>query len=228
MLPVAIILAGALVGAGFYLSNRQTDSKIFNNDDSVVRGINIRAVSEDDHILGNPNAPVVIVEYSDTECPFCKTFHNTMHRLIDEYGKDGKLAWVYRHFPIDSLHSKARKEAEATECAAELGGKEEFWVYIDALFAKTPSNNGLDLSELPKIADEVGIKVSDFESCLSSGKYANKIQEDFQDAVLAGAGGTPYSILVTRSGERIAIEGGQPYDVMKTIIDAALLNQGIQ
>ena len=208
MLPVAIILAGALVGAGFYLSNRQTDSKIFNNDDSVVRGINIRAVSEDDHILGNPNAPVVIVEYSDTECPFCKTFHNTMHRLIDEYGKDGKLAWVYRHFPIDSLHSKARKEAEATECAAELGG--------------------LDLSELPKIADEVGIKVSDFESCLSSGKYANKIQEDFQDAVLAGAGGTPYSILVTRSGERIAIEGGQPYDVMKTIIDAALLNQGIQ
>jgi protein-disulfide isomerase len=227
MLPVAIILAGALIGVGFYLSKRPTDVKVFSSDSNVVKGINIRPVTEEDYILGNPNAPVVIVEYSDTECPYCKTFHNTMHRLINEYGKDGKLAWVYRQFPIDSLHSKARKESEATECAGELGGSEQFWNFLDEIFNRTSSNNSLDPAELPKIAEDIGLDVEKFNSCLSSGRLSQKVQSDWDDAITAGAGGTPYNILITRKGDRVAIEGARPYDMMKTIIDAALLDQGI-
>lgn len=228
ILPLSIVLAGALVGAGIYLSSRETSVDVFGGNTAAVSEINLRPVNTDDHILGNPNAPVVIVEYSDTECPFCKTFHNTMHRLIDEYGRDGKLAWVYRHFPIDSLHTKARKEAEATECAATLGGNTKFWEYIDEVFLTTPSNDGLDLALLPQIAINVGLDKAKFESCLSSGQMAKAVQDDYTDAVSSGGRGTPHSVLLTRSGEKVTINGAQPYDVMKTLVDTALAQQGIE
>lgn len=116
------------------------------------------SLRSDDHVLGNPNADVLIIEYSDTECPFCKQFHETMHQVMDQYGKDGKVAWVYRHSPIDQLHPKARKEAEALECANEQGGNDAFWKYADKLFEITPSNNGLDAAQLPVIAAMIGLK----------------------------------------------------------------------
>ena len=116
-----------------------------------------RDVDENDHVLGNSNAPITIIEFSDTECPVCKKFHETMQKIMDEYGKDGEVKWVYRHFPLDQIHSKARKEAEATECANEIGGNEKFWEYINKIYEITPSNNGLDPAELLKIAKSIGL-----------------------------------------------------------------------
>lgn len=220
LIPFSLIIAGALIGAGIYLSNTKPISKTVGAP--VVEDIMISPVSEDDHILGNPNADVMIVEYSDTECPFCKTFHSTMKRIVNEYGKEGRVAWVYRHFPLDQLHKNARKEAEATECASELGGNAKFWEFIDEIFIRTTSNDGLPLTELPKIAESVGLNVEKFESCLSSGRHAGKVQEDFEDGLRAGANGTPYSVLITKSGEKVAINGAQSFEVIKTIIDAAL------
>lgn len=104
----------------------------------------VAPVSPDEHIFGNPNASIFIIEYSDLECPFCKRFHETMKQAMEKYGKNGQVAWVYRHFPLDAIHSKARKEAEATECAAEQGGNEMFWKYTNKLMEITPSNNQLD------------------------------------------------------------------------------------
>src|SRR6185295_5043808 len=82
----------------------------------------VKPVAAEDHIRGDLAAPVKVIEFSDFECPFCKGFHATMKQVMADYEKDGKVAWVYRHFPIDELHSKARKEAQAAECAGELGG----------------------------------------------------------------------------------------------------------
>ena len=93
--------------------------------------ITLRSVSPDDHILGNPNAKIVIVEYSDLDCPFCKSFHNTMHQIIKE---DGDVAWIYRHYPIPQLHPNAPKKAEETECAFDQKGNEGFWAYADKVF----------------------------------------------------------------------------------------------
>ena len=118
--------------------------------------INMKPISDSDHILGDKNAPVKIVEFSDTECPFCKRFHTTMQQVVKD--SNGQVAWVYRHFPLDQLHSKARKEAEATECAAELGGNEKFWAYLNRLMEVTPANNGLDPAELLTIASYAGLK----------------------------------------------------------------------
>src|SRR3989338_7324058 len=97
---------------------------------------NVRPVSAQDHIRGDSQAPVKIVEYSDIECPFCKRFHPTMQQVMAQY--QGKVAWVYRHFPL-SFHQNAEKEAEATECANELGGDNKFWEYTDKLLDQTTS-----------------------------------------------------------------------------------------
>lgn len=186
----------------------------------------VKPVTSEDHILGDPNAPVKLIEFSDFECPFCKQFHKTLARVMDHYGKSGEVAWVYRHFPIDQIHPKSRKEAQAAECANELGGNKAFWAYADKIFATTPSNNRLDLTLLPKFAVEIGLDRAKFETCLSGdrrgGKYAAHIEADFQDASTAGGTGTPYTVIVARDGRTFPINGAQPYGVVKSVIDLAL------
>ncbi len=172
-------------------------------------------ISGSDHIRGNINAEVTIVEYSDLECPFCKRFHETMKQALAEYGD--KVRWVYKHFPLDQLHPKADKEAEAAECAGELGGNDAFWAYIDKIFEVTPSNNGLDPALLPAIAQDLGLDRGKFESCLSSGKYAELVEAQFQEGMRLGVDGTPGSFV---NGERV--RGAVPFEALKGIIDAQL------
>ncbi len=219
-IPVAIIIAGVLVAGALYFSNKPDDIKIDTKSDPVTQ-VGVPEVSGSDHILGNPNAQVIIVEYSDLECPFCKNFHSTMHKIIDEYGASGKVAWVYRHFPITQLHSKAAKEAEASECAAELGGNQGFWDYIDRLFEITPSNNGLDLNLLSVIAEDVDIDPVALQACVDSGKYTDKIQAQFDEVIASGARGTPYNVIFV-NGEQAPIEGAQPIEAMRRVIETLL------
>src|SRR3989338_11101801 len=119
--PLAIVVAGIIIGGAIFVTREGQVKSVFQKPveqimPSNTADISSRPVDLNDHLLGNPNAPIIMVEYSDLECPFCKFFHKTMQSLMDVYGKDGKIAWVYRHFPLD-IHPKAPKEAEATECA---------------------------------------------------------------------------------------------------------------
>ncbi|OGY63207.1 MAG: hypothetical protein A3I89_01075 [Candidatus Harrisonbacteria bacterium RIFCSPLOWO2_02_FULL_41_11] len=228
--PAAILIAGSMISlAVIYATGRNSVQPANVGEalgDSAPSGApteNLRLVGSSDHIRGNLGAKAVVVEYSDTECPFCKRFHDTMRQVTDEYSNN--VAWVYRHFPLDSLHPKARKEAEATECAAELGGNETFWAYLDRLFEVTPSNNGLAFSELSNIAEYVGLNRQKFDSCVNSGKYAEKVEKDYQNAVASGGSGTPYSIVVAKSGQKLVINGAQPYSAVKQILDAFLLTK---
>ena len=223
--PVSIVIAGALIAFAVYSSPNKiaAPTGAANNAAADVAGaVELRAVDNSDHILGNPNAQVKVIEFSDTECPFCKRFHTTMQQVMNEYGKDGRVAWVYRHLPLDSLHPKARKEAEATECAFKLGGNEKFWAYLDKIFEVTPTNNGLDLALLPKLASDLGIDKAAFEQCLNSGEFAAAITKSIEEGTKAGAQGTPYSLVVTKSGKKLQINGALPYDSVKQIIDSAL------
>lgn len=180
----------------------------------------LRPVGARDHIRGDPNAPVKVIEFGDTECPLCKRFHPTLKRLVRDY--PGKVAWVFRHYPIDEIHPRARKEAEATECAAELGGNAAFWAYLDRLYEITPSNDRLDPAELPRIAAHVGLDRKAFAQCLASGRHAPRVQEDVDDALAIGATGTPYTVVVAPSGRKFAILGAQPYASVKRVVDIAL------
>lgn len=175
-----------------------------------------------DHIRGNPEAPATLVEYSDFECPFCKRFHTTLKQLVDQ--SDGRLRWVYRHFPLEELHPvKARKEAAASECAAELGGSDAFWKFADRFFELTPSNNKTDIEAvLPRVAREIGLDEARFASCLASGRYDRRVEEDYQNAVATGGRGTPWSIIVSKSGKTFPLSGAQPYAAVKRLVDLAL------
>lgn len=188
--------------------------------DAGTQDIRVAAVSDEDWVKGDRSAPISIVEFSDTECPFCKRFHETMQQVVSEY--DGQVNWVYRHFPLASLHRKAQKEAEATECAGELGGNEGFWAYTDRLFEITPSNDGLDEDQLPEIAEYAGLNKSSFEECLSSGRHASKVRDDLSDGSDAGARGTPYSVVITKDGQTIPLSGAQPFSSVSALIDQLL------
>ncbi|MEK7142361.1 MAG: DsbA family protein, partial [Patescibacteria group bacterium] len=162
-------------------------------------------------------------------CPFCKRHHNTMNKIMEEYGKSGQVAWIYRHFPLDQpdangnvLHSKAGKESQALECANEQGGGAKFWDYLDRLFDVTPSNNGLDLAELPIIAEYVDLDKVKFSQCLNSGKYAKRVTDDQFDGANSGASGTPYNIVIAGNGKKFVINGALPYANIKAVIEQAL------
>lgn len=222
-IPLAIIIAGALVAGALYFSNVKSGNLAKNTDQAVkTTTASMRPVTSDDHILGDPNAQLLIVEYSDTECPYCKMFHTTLHQIVADYGPSGKVAWVYRHFPIDQLHPKSRKEAEATECANELGGPTKFWEYLNMIYDKTPSNNGLDPAQLPIFAQNIGLDVTAFNTCLNSGKYASKVQADYDDAIASGGRGTPHTIILSKDGTKTPVEGAEPYAQVKTVIDSLL------
>jgi protein-disulfide isomerase len=120
-----------------------------------------------DHIRGNKNARIALIEYSDMECPYCKAVHPTYKQIIDQYGD--KVMWVYRHFPLD-FHANAMKQAEASECVAEIGGEDAFWKYVDAIYDRTQSGGqGFPLSELGPLAAEIGVNQGRFQACLDSG-----------------------------------------------------------
>jgi len=220
LIPLAIVVAGGFVAAAIYFGASPSRPLITNPTSTVAEQIDILPVTAKDHIIGSRSADLVVVEYSDTECPFCKSFHGTMKEIVNSYG--GKVAWVYRHFPIVQLHTKAPKEAEATECANELGGNQVFWNYIDKLLETTNSNNSLDPSQLPIIAKAVGLDETAFNTCLTSGKYTNFIQKSVEEAIKAGALGTPYSVIITKDGRKVVINGAEPLTSVKIKIDDLL------
>jgi len=183
----------------------------------------VRPIDANDHVLGSADARILVIEYSDTECPFCKTFHTTMLSIMQEYGKEAQVAWVYRHFPIAELHSKAPKEAEALECAGELGGNGKFWEYTSKIYEITPSNNGLDPKELLNVAKTVGLSSTAFENCLTSGEFAPRVNLDVQNARELGALGTPYNVVIdTKTNEHYPVEGAYPYLDLKDAIEIIL------
>jgi protein-disulfide isomerase len=221
----SIIISLSMLSAGIYFSrNSAPEIKLAGIDSATTTAsqIIVKPITATDHILGNPDAPVKIIEFSDPECPFCKKFYITMHQIIDHYGKTGQVAWVYREFPIPSLHKRATKEVEAMECANALGGNDKFWEYTDQIFNRTGSNDTLNPAQLPIIANDIGLNLNSFNACLSADKYAGLITSESLDAVSAGAPGTPFSILLGPNGEKISFAGAQSYDVLKSLIDEAL------
>lgn len=214
LIPGAIVVAGILIaGAMFFGGGDTSDSPDVTDEPDIT----FNEISSDDHILGNPDARIKIVEYSDIDCPFCTTFHQTMHQVIDEYGANGDVAWVYRHFPIAQLHPDAPRKALASECVADLGGNTAFWNYLDALFERDET-----VSALADIAVEVGVDRTEFTSCLNSGELNDEVQDDLQDAQRAGGRGTPHSLIIVE-GEMVgAIPGALPYDSVKSQLDTII------
>lgn len=187
---------------------------------------NVPEVTGKDHTRGNKNAQVVLIEYSDFECPFCKRFHPTMQQILAEYGS--KVAWVYRHYPLD-FHANAQKEAEASECAGELGGNAKFWEYTDKIFERTQSNGtGFALTALVPLASELGLDSPKFKQCLDSGKYTKHAKDEMAAGQAAGIRGTPGTFVLANGKAVDTIHGALPLEQIKQRVDAALGGSGSQ
>ena len=188
------------------------------------RAKNVRRVSASrDHIYGDPEATVSIIEYSDFECPYCKSFHATPKQLVNAY--EGRVNWVYRHYPLGFHNPGAQKQAEASECAKELGGKSAFWKFADAIYERTTSGGmGFTLDKLTPLAEEIGLDGSAFEECLESNRYAERVTEDLEEGVKSGISGTPGSILLNnKTGDARLVSGAIPFEAleaeMKLLLD---------
>lgn len=214
-LVTASVLSGPEAKSGTVKSAKTNTQAATNTN--TTQALSYRPVSDDDHIRGDKSAEVTLIEYSDLECPFCKRIHPTLQQVMGEY--DGKVRWVYRHFPLTSLHPKATIEAEASECAGAQG---KFWEYIDIVYERTPSNNGLEEAKLTEFAQELKLDMKKFASCLEDNTYSEEVQNDLADAQEAGGQGTPYSLIVDKKGNVTPISGALPFADFKAAIDAAL------
>ncbi len=248
VLAGSIIIAGVFIGGGIYLSKVPTSKTIIETTPSAPqKELTIKEVQADDYIIGPKNADLTLIEYSDPECPWCKRFHNTMIELTTDKDFVGKLAWVYRHFPVDTLHKKARYESEAMECAGIVGGNEGFWRFTNKIYNIATSNDTLDTSILPALAEGEGLPKDTFTSCLTKGDAKAKVERDYQEAISAGGLGTPYSIIVSNKPftktqinamkavslssqnavviygtNKIIVNGAQPIEILRKALDAVL------
>ena len=214
--PLAIIAGGIIVAVAVYVSMPK------NPETSAGNPALVRPVSVYDHILGNPAAPVVIVEYSDFDCDYCKNFHDTLHQIIANAGVNGKVAWVFRHFPLSEIHPNARAHARASECVSATSGNDAFWKFSNALFANQPA----DPSRYGELASSVGISGDAFATCYSTASTTldARITADRQNALDVGATGTPYSIILVNGKPFEVMSGGYSYDAVKALVDQALGN----
>lgn len=177
-------------------------------------------VTERDWVRGSDDAKITLIEYSDLECPFCKRFHPTMRQIVETYPND--VRWVYRHFPL-SFHANAQKEAEASECAGELGGNDAFWMYVDAIFERTTSNGyGFAANALVPLARELGLDETKFKECLDTGKYTQYVKDQMNAGAAAGVSGTPGTFAVGPDGSSQLIPGALPFESVKAVVESLL------
>jgi protein-disulfide isomerase len=160
-----------------------------------------------DHIWGNADAAVTLVEYSDFECPFCSRHYATMKQIKETYPNDVRI--IFRHFPL-SFHQEAQKAAEASECAADQG---KFWEMYDKIFEANLAGD-MSVAKWKTIAADLGLDTTKFDSCLDSGEKASRIAEDLNEGSGAGVEGTPATFV---NGQ--IVSGALPFDSFKQIID---------
>ena len=220
ILPGAIILAGVLISAAIIYSNGGFSK--FNTGGAANIGdtsTGPKAVStDDDAYLGDKDAPVVMIEFSDFQCPFCRSFwRDTLPLIKSEYIDTGKVRFVYRDFPL-SFHPGAMPAAQAAECAEDQG---KYWEMHDKIFSEQEKLGSgtvqFSIDDLKKWSNQIGLDQNEFNSCLDSGKYANEVANDQNDGQAAGVSGTPGFFINGKS-----IVGAQPFSVFKSLIEEEL------
>jgi len=212
IIPITIILGGMLVASAIYITTIQKAPPQKMHSDLF------RPVSVTDHILGNPNASVKIIEYSDLTCKYCKDFDNTMRQIIKKYGASGNVAWVFREFPLTEIHPNTMRFTIAAECVAKTAGETAFWNFLKIIFANQPA----DTKNLGQYAKESGANPDAVATCIISGSVNKKINADRKNALYIGASGTPYSLITTYGAPPVIINGAYPYDYIEQEINTAL------
>jgi protein-disulfide isomerase len=228
----AVLLGSLIVSGAIFFSRgaslKNSDATAIQPRDNQPTGP-VKVSVDDDPVLGDKNAPLTLIEFSDYECPFCKkSFEQVLPELKKNYIDTGKVKFVYRDFPL-SFHANAQKEAEAAECARAQSNDTMYFKFHDQIFTQTTAGGtGLALTELPVIAKNLGLNVNQFQQCLDSGKFKDEVAKDMADGTKAGVSGTPSWFIGTSTKDGMIdgtfIVGAQPFSAFKTIIDEKLRN----
>ena len=214
--PAAIVIAGLIIAGSVVFSNNQTPAPADEKAPTPPAQQQPAAPKEaptvdDDDVLGDEDAKVTIIEFSDYECPFCGRFvTGAMAELKEKYVETGKVKYVFRDFPL-GFHQKAQKAAEAAECA---GDQEKYWEMHDKLFE---NSKALEVDQLKQYAADLGLNTGTFNSCLDEGTHEAEVKKDFGDGVKAGVSGTPSFFI---NGQKLV--GAQPFAKFEEIIEAEL------
>ncbi|HEX2792315.1 MAG TPA: thioredoxin domain-containing protein [Candidatus Paceibacterota bacterium] len=217
LVPAAIIGAGVILAITVFV--------IRTSNVALPEGGNpdaIRPVALTDHIIGNPEAPVAIVEYSDIDSEFGKSFQAVLAQLMTEYAPSGNVAWVYRHFPLTTINPYSLTHAQAAECAKFLGTEDTFYRFIDAVNAGAPGAADFNPRNYSQILLQLGIPQGPFDECISSGRFSKTVMADVRNALGAGAEGAPFTVILIKGNDPLVINGALPYESMKEVIENSL------
>ncbi|MBI2450778.1 MAG: DsbA family protein [Parcubacteria group bacterium] len=221
-IPAAIVIAGLLIASAVFYSNRDKKSEkaaLLPTETKTNENAIIQVSADDDSFLGDENAPVTLIYFSDFQCPFCRKFwRENLPEIKEQYIETGKLKFVYRDFPLDGLHPGARLAAEAADCAKD---QENFWEMHDKIFKEQDklgaSTQQFSISDIKNWAGEIELNTGQFNDCLDSKKYKDEVENDFQDGSRAGVEGTPTSFI---NGRKIV--GAVPFSAISLVIEDAL------
>ena len=218
-IAMAVIVAGVIIAGALLLRGKEPPKPTVATEtpNTDLSGFQIKA---NDHVLGNPNAKVVMIEYADYQCPFCgKFFTETLGSIKQNYVDTGKVEFVYRDFAF--LGSESVKAVEATECANDQG---KYWEYHDYLFTHQNGENegGFADKNLKSFAKTLGLNTNEFNSCLDSGKYTQAVKNSNIGASANGVNTTPWSFIVKDGKVVDEVKGAYPLSIVTTKLESAL------
>lgn len=196
-IAVAIGIIGLIVWAIAASGNKEEPSKSAGaKSPATITDTKFAEIKAEDQIRGSKDAPITFIEYSDFQCPYCVRLHPVMEKVIDKYSDKAK--WVYRHFPLN-FHNNAKKAAEAAEAAGEQG---KFWEFSSEVAKNSQQDGtGLNTADLEKYAVELGLDMVKFNDAVTSGKYRQKVEADYNSGVAAGVEGTPSLFMIGKDGK---------------------------
>jgi protein-disulfide isomerase len=223
-IPAAIITAALIIGLAIIFTLRpKTETGTIQqptNTPPTSVPAEVATMRDSDHVRGDRNAEVIVIEYSDSDCEYCQMFHGVMQQALKDY--DGKLAWVYRFYPL-TRHPNAYAESIALSCVAELGSNDVFWSYLDKVMNITLDPGATSDKTLTSLAVQSGINTTMFTKCLKNTSIATDLDAQIAEAQSIGARGTPFSVAVNqKTGEQVVIPGAMPLENLKQVIDSLL------
>jgi protein-disulfide isomerase len=218
---VSIIIAGVIIAGAIIFTNTHPSTSSgqvpIANAQGAAPSANVTPPSASDHIVGSLSAPIVLVEYSDFQCPYCGMIYPTLKKIVSE--SNGTIAWVYREFPLTSIHPEAGPAANAAECIAAQLGNDGFWKYADTIFG---DQSKLSPAYSASLATLLGADPTKYAACIAASTYQTKINADTAEAESAGGNGTPFTVIInTKTGKQTPVSGALPYEQLMAAIKAA-------
>lgn len=226
---LALCAVVALVGGVLFVAPRFTDQ--FNPTEEAVNVTESSYSNANGNSIGNPNAPIHMEEFGDFQCPFCQRFHEqTEPSLVEQYVNTSKVYFTYRSAGnwvsqnIGGGKTESQDAAAAAYCAED---QNKFWEMHDVLFANILGEDAGSFTDerLATLAGKAGLDLNTFNDCFSSGKYKDRVQQDYADAIASGVQGTPsFLVTYTVNGQTKTklIEGAQSFTAFQQELDTIL------